>query len=49
MFCVETIRDIQGIPVKRGVQFSRTPLGNIMADSVHTGLRHPGQDVLGPR
>ena len=49
MFCVETILDIQGKPVKGAVvQFSRTPLGNIMADSVkHGGFDTTGQDVLG--
>ena len=50
MFCVETILDIQGRPVAGAeVQFSRTPLGNIMADSVaHGGFDTRGQTVLGP-
>jgi hypothetical protein len=49
MFCVETILDIQGNPVKGAVvQFSRTPLGNIMADSVkHGPFDTTGQEVLG--
>lgn len=49
MFCVETILDIQGRPVAGAeVQFSRTPLGNIMADSVkHGPYDTTGQQVLG--
>jgi hypothetical protein len=49
MFCVETILDVQGRPVPNAVvQFSRTPLGNIVADSVkHGPFDTTGQTVLG--
>jgi hypothetical protein len=50
MFCVETILDIQGRPVVGAVvQFSRTPLGNIVADRAKLGsFDTTGQTNLGP-
>ena len=49
-FCVETILDIQGRPVSGAVvQFSRTPLGNIVPDrALHGGFDTRGQTNLGP-
>jgi hypothetical protein len=48
MFCVETIRGIDGRPVAGAkVEFSRTPLGPIFADSaLHGGFDTRGQTVV---
>ena len=48
MFCVETIRDIQGLPVVGArVEFSRTPLGPIFADSaLHGGFDTRTQTIV---
>jgi hypothetical protein len=47
-FCVETIRNIQGLPVAGAlVRFSRTPLGNIEPDAaLHGGFDTRGQTLV---